>query len=244
MAADPLLTAPSRVRALRPPTRVVPVGLGLDSERARHRMVQRLFDDGVRDTDVLDAMAAVPRHLFVDPALASRAYEDVSLPIGHGQTISKPSIVARMLEQAFAPLSLSQRRAARVLEIGTGCGYQAAVLARLVAEVVTVERIRALHHGARRHLTGCGPARIRLVIGDGHHGVAHSAPFHAVVLAAAVSDGIPEALLRLIRVGGRLVAPVHGPSGQRLHLVERMGSAWQISELDAVRFVPMLAGVQ
>ena len=194
-----------------------PAGLGLDSERARLHMVERLSRRGISDPQVLAAMAAVPRQQFVEQGLASRAYEDVALPIGHQQTISKPSIVARMIELAVAPLPLSDRGSARVLEIGTGCGYQAAVLAHVFGDVVSVERLAALHQLAQTNLAGVPlPIRIRLEFGDGHLGLANSAPFHAVVLAAALDNEIPEALLHHIRIGGRLVAPVSRSNGQRL----------------------------
>lgn len=221
-----------------------PVGLGLDSERARLHMVDRLARRGITDAQVLAAMAAVPRQQFVEQGLASRAYEDVALPIGYQQTISKPSIVARMIELAAAPLPISDRQSARVLEIGTGCGYQAAVLAHVFGDVVSVERLAALHELARGNLAGLPlPTRVRLEFGDGHLGLANSAPFHAVVLAAALDNDIPEALLHHIRIGGRLVAPVSKSNGQRLVVVDRSSPAdWQLSELDAVRFVPMKGG--
>lgn len=226
-------------------TRPAPVGLGLDSRRARWAMVDALHAGGIHDQQVLEVMAEVPRHLFVEAALVSRAYQDVSLPIGHGQTISKPSIVARMIELAVARLPESDRRYSRVLEVGSGCGYQTVVLSRLFGEVVSIERLHSLHLQARRNLQRCAARGVRLVFGDGHAGLANSAPFHAIVVAAAFDGDIPEALLHLLRVGGRLVAPVRQGRGQRLCLVERSSPTdWHLSQLDAVRFVPMLAGTR
>ncbi len=213
----------------------------LASEGARAKMIDALRRFGVRDAQVLEAMAQVPRHAFVDAALASRGYEDVSLPIGHGQTISKPSTVARMIELAVEPIPAAQRASARVLEIGTGCGYQAAVLARVFGEAVSVERVRGLHEQARANLRALRLPNLRLVFGDGNLGVPQAAPFDAVVVAAA-GDSIPEALLEQMRIGARLVAPV-GSTRQSLHLVERVErDRWQLTILDAVRFVPLRTG--
>ncbi len=219
-----------------------PTGLGMASDRARARMVQNLRDLGIRSAVVLEAMGSVPRHLFIDQALASRAYDDVSLPIGHEQTISKPSTVARMLEISLAGLDEARRGAATVLEIGTGCGYQAAVLAQLCGQVVSIERLRALHEQARANLRALRIPNLRLVHGDGRAGVAQAAPYDAIVVAAAAGDEVPEALLGQMKVGGRLVAPV-GVERQSLHLVERTGKFdWELTILDAVRFVPLQVG--
>ncbi|MEZ5661072.1 MAG: protein-L-isoaspartate O-methyltransferase [Burkholderiaceae bacterium] len=220
------------------------MGAGPESPVACRLMIERLIADGIRDPQVLAAMAAVPRHAFIEPALRGRAYQDVALPIGHGQTISKPSIVARMIELIAAPIAPDDRRAARVLEIGTGCGYQAAVLAEVFGEVVSIERIEALHLLAADHLHESSARRIRLVHGDGHLGLPGSAPFHAIVLAAALDGEIPEPLLHLLRPGARLSAPMSVAGGQRLVIVDRVGlSDWHLAELDTVRFVPMLGGV-
>ena len=222
-----------------------PAGLGLDSERARYGMVRRLEQLGIRDPQVLDAMAAVQRHHFIEPALASRAYEDVALPIGYAQTISKPSIVSRMLEIALQPLPASERQGARALEVGTGCGYQAAVMSHLIGEVVSIVRVRALHIQAQENLAASepGPGRVRLEFGDGHLGLINSAPFHAIVVAAAFDAEIPEALLHHLRIGGRLIAPVSRQGCQRLYVVDRSSQAdWHLCELDTVRFVPMRDG--
>ncbi|MEZ5602855.1 MAG: protein-L-isoaspartate(D-aspartate) O-methyltransferase [Burkholderiaceae bacterium] len=232
---------PAGARARRPALPQNPGGLGLASDRARASMVESLRRIGVRDAQVLDALSLVPRHAFIDAALASRAYEDVALPIGHGQTISKPSTVARMIELVAQSLPPSRRAAAQVLEIGTGCGYQAAVLARVFGQVVSVERVRGLHEQARNNLRAMRLANLRLVFGDGHLGVAQAAPFDAIVMAAA-GEAIPDALLEQMRVGARLIAPI-GTTRQALHLVERVErEQWQVTVLDAVRFVPLRTG--
>ncbi len=211
----------------------------MTSQRTRGRMVERLREQGIRDERVLAAMAAVPRHLFVEEALASRAYEDTALPIGFAQTISQPYVVARMLESLIA----NQKSPGKVLEVGTGCGYQAAVLAGLFREVYSIERIKALHERARANLLGRRLANLRLVHGDGHAGLAKAAPFQAIVVAAAARE-VPEALLRQIAPGGRMILPLHGSrrDGQRLVLIERSGRGLIESELDPVRFVPLEAG--
>lgn len=220
----------------------VPAGVGLASDRARQRMVDALRDSGIRDPGVLAAMEQVPRHLFIDPGLASRAYEDVALPIGHGQTISKPSTVARMVEVLASPLAPERRRQAKVLEVGTGCGYQAAVLAAVFGEVVSIERVRGLHEAARSHLRPLRLPNLRLVFGDGRLGAPSAAPFDGIVLAAAGFE-IPDDLLTQMSVPGRLLAPVEEQGRQALHLVERTGrEAWQLTVLDTVRFVPLRAG--
>jgi protein-L-isoaspartate(D-aspartate) O-methyltransferase len=210
----------------------------MTSERTRARMIERLREQGIRDERVLAAMAAVPRHRFVEEALASRAYEDTALPIGFAQTISQPYIVARMVE-----ILIDKKQPKNVLEIGTGCGYQAAVLARLSAEVYSIERIKGLHERARANLLGLKLSNLRLVHGDGYAGLEKAAPFQAIVVAAA-APSVPEALLRQLAPGGRMVLPLRdGANGaQRLVLVERSGRGFVETELDTVRFVPMEAG--
>jgi protein-L-isoaspartate(D-aspartate) O-methyltransferase len=213
-------------------------GIGMTSERTRARMVARLRAEGIADERVLAAIGAVPRHLFVDSALASRAYEDTALPIGFAQTISQPYVVARMIE-----LLLAGREPGRVLEVGTGCGYQAAVLARIFPEVYSVERIKALLERARRNLLSLRLANLRLAHGDGYAGLPAAAPFHSVIVAAAAARGA-EALARQHAGGGRMILPLAGAAGaQRLLLLERSarGSLLQ-TELDPVRFVPMEVG--
>ncbi|MFU1999337.1 protein-L-isoaspartate(D-aspartate) O-methyltransferase [Bordetella avium] len=213
--------------------------LGLNSDRLRLAMVQRLRQMGITDDRVLDAMAAVPRHTFVDEALASRAYEDAALPIGHSQTISQPWVVARMIAAVC-----EARAPSRVLEVGAGCGYQAAVLAQFVREVHSIERIRGLYELARANLRALRlSTRVRLIYGDGTQGVPGVAPFDAIVVAAA-GLAIPQALLNQLAPGGRLIAP-EGSTSQLLVLIERTGTAsWKRMELEAVRFVPLKAGIQ
>jgi protein-L-isoaspartate(D-aspartate) O-methyltransferase len=214
--------------------------LALTSERVRERMVERLRANGVTDPRVLNAMSAVPRHMFVDAGLAAQAYEDAALPIGHHQTISKPSVVARMIELAAAGRALST-----VLEIGTGCGYQAAVLSQVAREVYSIERIKPLSERAKTNLRPLRIPNIRLHYGDGRLGLPSAAPFDAIVIAAAGLD-VPQALLEQLAIGGRLVAPVGSQDGQNqvLTLVERLGPAqWRESRLDRVFFVPLKSGV-
>ena len=214
-----------------------PAGIGMTSARTRARMVERLRAKGIRDERVLAAIGAVPRHLFVDEALASRAYEDTALPIGFGQTISQPFVVARMIE-----LLVEDRGAESVLEIGTGCGYQAAVLAQLFARVYSIERIKALLERARANLLGLRLANLRLAHGDGYLGLEKAAPFQCIVVAAA-APRVPEALLRQLAPGGRMILPLRVNGGsQRLVLFERSGRGFLESTLDPVRFVPMEAG--
>jgi protein-L-isoaspartate(D-aspartate) O-methyltransferase len=213
-----------------------PPGIGMTSARTRARMVARLRAKGITDERVLGALGTVPRHLFVEEALASRAYEDDALPIGFGQTISHPYVVARMIELAL------QKTAGRALEVGTGCGYQAAVLAHVFPEVYSIERIKALLERARRNLISLRLANLRLAHGDGYAGLEQAAPFHSIVVAAA-APRVPEALLQQLAPGGRMILPLSAPAGeQRLVLIERSGRGFKESELDPVRFVPMEAG--
>ncbi|MFT0532363.1 protein-L-isoaspartate(D-aspartate) O-methyltransferase [Castellaniella hirudinis] len=228
-ASSPLTLAPV----------AAPANLGLNSDRLRIQMVRRLRDQGIRDERVLAAMQAVARHDFVDQGLASRAYEDAALPIGYGQTISQPWVVAHMLA------TMAQDRSPqRVLEIGAGCGYQAAVLAQFVPEVYAVERIRGLYDQARLNLShGKARGRVRLSFGDGMQGLEHRAPFDGIVVAAA-GVKIPEVLLHQLAVGARLIAP-EGAAHQKLILFERTGPAsWHRVELEDVRFVPLRPGTQ
>ena len=207
----------------------------MTSQRTRARMVERLRAKGIRDERVLGAMAGVPRHLFVEEALASRAYEDTALPIGFSQTISQPFVVARMIEAVLAA------RPRNVLEVGTGCGYQAAVLAQLYPQAYSVERIKALLERARRNLLPLRLTNLRLAHGDGYAGLEKAAPFQAIVVAAA-SRQVPHALLRQLAPDGRMILPLHEGTGQRLVLYERNGRGFVESELEPVRFVPMEAG--
>ena len=215
------------------------VNLGLNSDRLRLQMVHRLREQGIVDERVLSAMQAVPRHLFVDQGLASRAYEDAALPIGYGQTISQPWVVAHMLA-----VMCDGRSPGKVLEIGAGCGYQAAVLAQFVPEVYAIERVRGLYEQARHNLAHSGSGRrVRLSFGDGMLGLPHAVPFDGIVVSAA-GVKIPESLLDQLSVGGRLIAP-EGSVNQKLILIERTGAAsWRRSELENVRFVPLRPGTQ
>ncbi len=213
-------------------------GIGMTSARTRERLVQRLKDNGIRDQRVLDRIRDTPRHLFIDEALASRAYEDTALPIGHGQTISQPWVVARMTEALLAggpPL-------ANVLEVGTGCGYQSAVLAPLVGKLYTVERINALLVRARQRFRELGLYNVRAKHSDGSWGWPEHGPYDGILVTAAPEE-IPAGLLEQLADGGRLVIPV-GPSGQQeLTLVERKGMVCERSVIDLVSFVPLLGGV-
>lgn len=216
-------------------------GIGMTSQRTRERMVDRLREkQGIADERVLAAMAAVPRHVFVEEALAHRAYEDTALPIGFGQTISQPYVVARMIEALR-----SGRELGKVLEIGTGCGYQAAVLAHLAPEVYSVERIQALIDRARRNLLGLKLSNLRLTYGDGNLGVEKAAPFDSIIVAAAAPQ-VPPALLQQLAMNGRMILPVKTPQAgrgtQQLVLIERGPRGYAETTLDAVRFVPLEIG--
>lgn len=212
-------------------------GIGMTSERTRLRMVERLRAQGIKDEVVLSALAAVPRHIFVDEALASRAYEDISLPIGFGQTISNPFIVARMLE-----LARSGRDLGKALEIGTGCGYQAALLAKLAREVYSWERVAPLVSKARVTLRELRIHNVKLKHGDGSLGLPELAPFDAIVVAAAATH-VPQALLEQLAAGGRMIFP-RGARDQYLCLVERGAQGFTETVLDPVHFVPLLPGTR
>jgi protein-L-isoaspartate(D-aspartate) O-methyltransferase len=216
-------------------TATIPRGVGMTSPRTRARMVARLRGQGIADELVLAAMAAVPRHAFVDEALATRAYEEAALPIGFEQSISRPSTVARMLEAARAGRPLG-----RALEVGTGCGYQAAVLARIAAEAYSIERIAALGEKARANLRPLRIANLRLLHGDGYRGLPEVAPFDAIVVAAAAAAA-PRALVDQLARGGRLVMPV-GTDEQELRVFERTAAGVRETRLAAARFVPLRAG--
>ena len=216
------------------------VGVGLDSAAVRHRMVQKLAAHGVQDSRVLAAMTHIERHRFVDSALVNQAYEDTSLPIGLGQTISKPNVVARMLELLVTGRS---GKLGRVLEIGTGCGYQAALLAQLATEVYSIERLRGLHDKARENLRPMRVANLHLLFGDGMAGYAKGAPY-AAIIAAAGGEALPQAWIDQLAVGGRLVAPVHGAGGaQALVVLDKSKSGVTQTVLEAVHFVPLKSGV-
>jgi protein-L-isoaspartate(D-aspartate) O-methyltransferase len=211
----------------------------LVSDAVRRAMVARVARQGVKDATVLAAMEAVPRHLFMEPALASQAYIDASLPIGHHQTISQPYIVARMIE--IMRNNRSGKALERVLEIGTGCGYQAAVLSLVAQQVYSIERIKSLHELAKINLRPLRIANIRLHYGDGMLGLPQAAPFDGIILAAAGLT-VPQALLDQMALGGRLIAPVGGRQ-QVLQLIERVGKfEWNSATVEDCHFVPLKAG--
>jgi protein-L-isoaspartate(D-aspartate) O-methyltransferase len=217
----------------------LPAGVGLDSQTVRSRMVDKLAKQGVQDAAVLAAMGQVERHRFVDTALANQAYEDTSLPIGLGQTISKPNVVARMLELLREGKG---EKLGRVLEIGTGCGYQAAVLSHLASEVYSIERLRGLHEKARENLRHFRLANVHLLFGDGMEGFAKGAPY-AAIIAAAGGEAIPPAWIDQLAVGGRLVAPMQTASGQQaLVVIDKTAKGIRQTVLEAVHFVPLKSG--
>ncbi|MGH8459411.1 MAG: protein-L-isoaspartate(D-aspartate) O-methyltransferase [Nevskiales bacterium] len=206
--------------------------------RSRDRLVQTLSEEGIRDARVLAAISKVPRHRFIDEALASRAYDNTALPIGFGQTISQPYVVARMTEQLIAEPGMRS-----VLEIGTGCGYQTAVLAELVDQVYSVERLQALHLQAQLRLRDLGYARVWLLHGDCYKGWAEHAPYDGILVAAA-SLSVPEALLRQLKPGGRLILPIGPPGRQVLRRITRTDQGFETTDLDPVSFVPLVSGSQ
>lgn len=213
-------------------------GIGMTSQRTRTRMIERLREKGIRNEAVLRAMAAVPRHVFVEEALASRAYEDTALPLGMGQTISQPFVVARMIE-----LLLNGRPSlGRTLEVGAGCGYQAAVLAQLTTEVYSLERLGPLLEKAKANMRQLKQFNVRLKHADGQFGLPEAGPFDSIIVAAAGLQ-VPPALLEQLALGGRLVLPV-GTTEQYLSFIERTPQAFVETRLDPVRFVPLLAGTQ
>lgn len=245
------MPASAPVKKVKPvPAHNLPQGLGMDSSAVRRRMVEKLTAQGLSDPLVQQAMGAVERHRFVDSGLVNQAYEDTSLPIGLGQTISKPSVVARMIELlrkgVDAPMG-------RVLEIGTGCGYQAAVLSHLATEVYSIERLRGLHDKARENLRPFRLGTVHLLFGDGMLGYAAGAPY-AAIIAAAGGEAIPQAWIDQLAVGGRLIAPVLGkpepagtkagiPIGQSLMVLDKTAQGVRQTVLEAVHFVPLKSGV-
>ena len=215
-------------------------GLGLDSGAVRARMVRKLAEQGVKDARVLDAMGLVERHQFVESALVNQAYEDTSLPIGLGQTISKPNVVARMIELLCEGVP---GKLGRVLEIGTGCGYQAAVLSHVATEVYSIERLRGLHEKARTHLRPFRLHNVHLIFGDGMLGYPKGAPY-AGIISAAGGDAVPPTWLDQLAVGGRLIAPTITPAGhQALVVIQKTAQGFERQVLEAVHFVPLKSGV-
>ncbi len=207
----------------------------MTSQRTRARLIERLRRQGITDEVVLAAMNAVPRHIFIDEALASRAYDDVSLPLGFGQTISQPYVVARMIEimRNGKPLNL-------VLEVGTGCGYQAAVLARVARQVYSVERVQLLFERAQENLHELQTQNVSVCYADGNAGLPDVAPFDGIIMAAAATH-VPQALLQQLSVGGRMVLPL-GAHEQYLCLIERDAQGFHETRLEPVKFVPLLMG--
>ena len=209
-------------------------GIGMTSQRTRDRLIQRLRDEGIHDEDVLEVMRQTPRHIFVDEALASRSYEDTALPIGHGQTISQPYIVARMTELLLAKGPLK-----RVLEVGTGSGYQTAILSPFVEQIFTVERIAPLLEQAKQKHRALGLTNIRYLLSDGSWGWPQHAPFDAIIATAAPEE-IPVELPQQLVDGGRLIIPHGANTQQRLSVVERDGESLNQTDLDMVSFVPLV----
>lgn len=211
-------------------------GIGMTSERTRRRLVEQVRSMGVTDDSVLNVIGSLPRHIFVDEALASRAYENTALPIGYGQTISQPYIVGLMTQTLF------NKPRAKVLEIGTGCGYQTAILAPLCEKVVSVERIVKLHRQARDRLYDLGVRNVVFRHGDGFEGMHEFAPYDGI-LAAAVSQDVPTELTDQLAVGGRVVMPVGRDEKQSLIVIDKTSTGLIQKEIEAVRFVPRLAGL-
>jgi protein-L-isoaspartate(D-aspartate) O-methyltransferase len=241
----PGAAAPAVARAVTVPAMASapPSGVGLDSAAVRARMVSKLSAGGISSAAVLQAMAAVERHRFVDSALVNQAYEDTSLPIGLAQTISKPSVVARMCELLLGAESARAQGLGRVLEIGTGCGYQAAVLSQLAREVYTVERLRALHDKARNNLRPFRLANVHLLLGDGMVGYARGAPYSAIISAAG-GEAVPQEWCDQLAVGGRLVAPMAVAGGQQMLLViDKTPHGLKQNVLEPVHFVPLKSGI-
>ncbi len=217
--------------------KTIPQGIGMTSQGTRNRLVQRLRDNGIQDEKVLQAIATIPRHEFVDEALSSRAYEDTALPIGLSQTISQPWVVAKMTEAL-----LDGGAPRKVLEVGTGSGYQAAILASLVPEVFTVERIEELLKLARRRFHKLRLNNIYSRYADGHLGWPSQAPFDGIIVTAAAT-GIPSELILQLRIGGVLIAPVERGGMQRLLAIRRTEEGFDEEDLGGVIFVPMLSGL-
>ena len=243
----PTASAATRGRLPAVPAKpMVPATPSMASDAVRARMVQKLAAQGIADARVLRALSAVERHRFVDSALVNQAYEDTSLPIGLGQTISKPSVVARMTELLLGAPALAgkpQDRLGRVLEIGTDCGYQAAVLNHVATEVYSIERLRGLHERARANLRHFRLATVHLMLGDGMVGYAKGAPY-AGIIAAAGGEAVPQAWIEQLAVGGRIVAPTHSAGGgQALVVIDKTARGLERRILEAVHFVPLKSGI-
>jgi protein-L-isoaspartate(D-aspartate) O-methyltransferase len=235
-------TGSHRVKPKKVSTNVA-AGFGLDSSTVRARMVQKLAQQGIEDTGVLEAMGRIERHRFVDSALANQAYEDTSLPIGLGQTISKPNVVARMMSLLRQAQSVKGKSMGRVLEIGTGCGYQAAVLSLLALEVYSIERLRGLYDKARENLRPMRVPNLHVIFGDGMLGYPKGAPYSAII-AAAGGESIPQAWIDQLVIGGRIVAPMQDATGkQALLVMDKTVQGLKHVLLEPVLFVPLKSGV-
>lgn len=219
-------------------------GIGMTSLRTRERLVQRLIDQGIQQIAVLEAIRTTPRHLFIEEALAHRAYEDVSLPIGFDQTISQPYIVARMTEIVLSALAKGgSLEKANVLELGTGCGYQTTILAQLVKRVYSIERISALLQKTKERLAELGVNNIQLKCADGRYGWPQHAPFDAIITTAA-APSIPKALVEQLAEGGVIVIPVGDSQGQELQVCRKLNGKVEVESIEPVVFVPLLEGVE
>ena len=237
---NPVVTASQGANRASPRQASPVSGLGLDSGAVRARMVRKLAEQGVHDTRVLEAMSLVERHRFVESALVNQAYEDTSLPIGLGQTISKPNVVARMVELLCQGVT---GKLGRVLEIGTGCGYQAAVLSHVASEVYSIERLRGLHEKARTNLRPFRLHNVHLIFGDGMLGYPKGAPY-AGIISAAGGEAVPDAWLEQLALGGRLIAPTITPAGhQALVVITKTTQGYERQVLEAVHFVPLKSGI-
>lgn len=210
-------------------------GIGMTSQRTRDRLIHRLREEGIDDERVLKALKEVPRHFFIDEAMAHRAYEDTALPIGLGQTISQPYIVARMTSELLG----EKKSLGKVLEVGTGSGYQAAVLSHLVKEVYSIERISELSYQARKRFMQLGVKNIVLTQGDGAKGWLDYAPFEGIIVTAAAGE-VPEPLIEQLAIGGRLVVPVGRDESQELQVITKKSEGLEVRILEAVRFVPLI----
>ena len=242
MSATGLADSSRRADSSKPPkNQVLNESDWAQATAPRMALVKRLRDKGIVSEAVLNAIARVPRERFIDEALWSRAYQDDALPIGHGQTISQPFVVARMIEAILPAFKSNGGAPVRVLEVGTGCGYQAAVLAQLADEVYSIERIKPLYDKARANLRPLRIPNVRLAYGDGYAGLPAAAPFDAIIVAAAAPE-LPSALVQQLKRGGKMIIPV-GTKSQRLKLIDKRGMTVIEKELDLVRFVPMLGGL-
>ena len=217
-------------------------GLGMTSLRTRQRLLERLTEKGIKDIRVLEAMRDTPRHLFLDEALASRAYEDLALPIGYQQTISQPYIVARMTEILIEDKKLESQPLDKALEVGTGCGYQAAILSRFSKSVLTIERIKALHDKAAKNLKKLKIRNVKLLFNDGSDLIEAKENYDAILFAAAPLE-VPTYFLDKLTIGGRLVAPIGGGEVQDLSLIKRLSkNKYETKVVEQVLFVPFLGG--